>query len=87
MPVQLYKGNDECIANVDQLPVMLNAGWSRSKSDAKEVIVKADAKAKAKADAKAKAKADAKAKAKADAKAKAKADAKAAPKKRRATNK
>ena len=46
MIVTMYKGSSKCIADGDQVPVMLNAGWSRTKPVPKKevpVVVKAKA--------------------------------------------
>ena len=46
MVITMYKGSSKCIADGDQVPVMLNAGWSRTKPVPKKevpVVVKAKA--------------------------------------------
>ena len=46
MVITMYKGSTECIADKDQVSVMVNAGWSREKPVPKKevpVVVKAKA--------------------------------------------
>jgi len=51
MVIKMYKGSSECLADIDQVPVMENAGWSRKKAVKKAKAVKArEAKADVKVD-------------------------------------
>ena len=45
MVITMYKGGTECTADKDQVPVMVNAGWSREKPVPKKEVPVEKAKA------------------------------------------